>query len=451
MGNLFWKIFLWFWLTLILIAAGVSWATALYIQNSDAYQQRDFRSRIINNRVELLREVIYYGGGEATKKILKNRRSNSRRSSVFIVDEDNKELLGRRFNINNPKIKKYESIESKDGKIYQIFSRQNVRENNRNTLNQMLRPFQRSPGIYLLWLSIVILLSGLVCFALAQYLSRPIRKLQLAAHKLSEGALDTRVSAEIGNRRDEIADLGQDFDLMASRLQNLVNNQKQLLSDISHELRSPLARMQLAVGLARKKLGSEVPVEMDRIEQETERLNELVGQSLTLSRLDAGAIYVKDDFIDIGELLHSIIHNCDFEASEQNKNVNLTIDQSWTLNANSELLHRALENIIRNAIRYTNINTSVEVHLGKQNDDQTKNKLKISIADQGIGVPEDKITRLFEPFVRLSESRNRDTGGYGLGLAIAKRAIEFHNGKISASNKVEGGLLVEVILPIDAE
>jgi len=161
----------------------------------------------------------------------------------------------------------------------------------------------------------------------------------------------------------------------------------------------------------------------------------LVGQSLTLSRLDAGAVYAKDDFIDIGELLQSIISNCDFEASEQNKKVELSIKQSWTIEANGELLHRALENTIRNAIRYTEVNTSVEVDLSQHD----KKYLKITINDQGPGVPEDKISSLFEPFVRISEARDRDSGGYGLGLAIDKRAIEFHKGNITPTNKAEGG------------
>ena len=445
MGNLFWKIFLWFWLTLILIAGAVSWGTAIYIQNSDAYQERDLRSRYLNNRVELLRQVIYYGGEEAATEVLENKRLNSRRTSIFVVDKDNKDLLGRSFDINDSTVEKHQSVESTDGETYQVFSKQRPRTSNSNTLNRMLRPFQRSPSIYFMWLAIAILLSGLVCFGLAQYLTRPIRKLQVAAKQLSQGVLDTRVSDSIGNRRDEIADLGQDFDLMASRLQSLVNNQKQLLSDISHELRSPLARMQLAVGLARKKLGPDISTEMERIEQETERLDELVGQSLTLSRLDAGAAYAKDDFIDIGELLENIISNCDFEATEQNKKVVLTVKQSWTVQANGELLHRALENIIRNAIRYTEVGTFVEVNLTQQD----QSHLKISIGDQGPGVPEDKISGLFEPFVRLSEARDRDSGGYGLGLAIAKRAIEFHKGNIMASNKSTGGLLVEVVLPLD--
>ncbi|MGK0270095.1 MAG: signal transduction histidine kinase [Cocleimonas sp.] len=443
MGNLFWKIFLWFWLTLILITATVSWGTAIYLQNSDAYQQRDLRSRYINNRIELLRQVIYYGGEEAATDVLENKRLSSSRTTVYVVDDNNKDILGRSVDMNNSTIKKHESVESTDGETYQIYS--TLRPRTRNTLTRMMRPFQRSPGIYLLWLGIAVLLSGLVCFGLARYLSQPIRKLQLAARKLSQGALDTRVSDSIGNRRDEIADLGHDFDQMAARLQSLINNQKQLLSDISHELRSPLARMQLAVGLARKKLGPDVPTEIDRIEQETERLDELVGQSLTLSRLDAGAAYAKDDFIDIGKLLENIISHCNFEATEQNKKVVFNLEQSWTIPANSELLHRALENIIRNAIRYTEVDTFVEVDLSQLD----KQQFKISIGDQGPGVPENKISSLFEPFVRLSEARDRDSGGYGLGLAIAKRAIEFHQGHISAKNKPSGGLLIEVVLPLD--
>lgn len=443
MGNLFWKIFLCFWLTLILIAASVSWGTAIYIQNSDSYQQRDLHSRYLNNRIELLRQVIYYGGEIAATDILDNKSLSSHRTMIYILDDYNNDIIGRPFEINDSSLQQHESVESTDGETYHIFSKQIA--NSRYTLRQILRPLQRSSGIYLMWLTIALLLSGLVCFGLAQYLSNPIRKLQIAAKKLSQGELDTRVTDLIGNRRDEIADLGKDFDQMATRLQSLVNNQKQLLIDISHELRSPLARMQLAVGLARKKVGSDVSSEMDRIEQETERLDELVGQSLTLSRLGAGAVYAKDDFIDIGELLESIILNCDFEATEHQKNTTLKISKSWTIKANGELLHRALENIIRNAIRYTKINTCVKVDLIQYNESH----FKITINDKGPGVPDDKIDSLFKPFVRLSEARDRDSGGYGLGLAIAKHAIELHQGEISATNNLDGGLKVEVILPIN--
>lgn len=444
MGRLFWKIFLWFWLTLILIGVGVSWGTAIYIKNSDDTQQRDYRSRFIENRAESLRQILYYGGEEAAIEFLENKKLTSRRLNFFVVDGLGSDVLGRPFSVDAPDLNEFESVESIDGVTYRIFTAKRALSNNRSTVSRMMRPFNGSQGVFFLWFGIAVLLSSLVCFWLAWYLSTPIKKLQSAAKEFSRGKLDTRVEKAMGGRRDEIADLGRDFDQMAAQLQSLINNQKQLLSDISHELRSPLARIHVALGLALKKTGAEVESEMQRIEYETDRLNELVGQSLTLSRLDAGARYPKEDFIDIAELLEAIIKDCDFEATDKNKKVTLQYKQSWTLNANVELLHRALENIIRNAIRYTKEGTEVTVTL----EPQDKTHLVISICDQGPGVPEEKLVRLFEPFVRLSEARDRDSGGYGLGLAIAQRSIEFHQGTITASNRKQGGLCVDVILPI---
>lgn len=445
MGRLFWKIFLWFWLTLVLIGVGVSWGTAIYIKQLDDTQQRDYRSRFIDNRVESLRQILYYGGEEAAIEFLENKKLSSRRLKFFVVDGLGNDVLGRPFSVDALDLNEFESVESIDGVTYRIFTAKPERADNRNTVSRMMRPFNDSQGVFILWFGISVLLSSLVCFWLAWYLTKPIKKLQSAAKDFSQGKLDTRVAKAMGGRRDEIADLGRDFDQMAARLQGLINNQKQLLSDISHELRSPLARMHVALGLARKKTGTEVESEMQRIEYETDRLNELVGQSLTLSRLDAGAQYPKEDFIDIAELLEAIIKDCDFEATNKNKKVVLHRMQSWTLNANVELLHRALENIIRNAIRYTKEGTEVTVTL----ESHDESNLKISVCDQGSGVPEEKIKRLFEPFVRLSEARDRDSGGYGLGLAIAQRSIEFHQGKIVASNREQDGLCVDVILPIN--
>ena len=444
MGRLFWKIFLWFWFTLILIGAGVSWGTAIYVQNSEKLQQRDYRSRFISSRVELVRQVLRYGGSEAVSDILKNRKVGLRRVQIFVVNKNNQEILGRTFDKNTAGFKQYPPVKTIDGEIYSVFSIQRPRAK-KSTLSRMLRPFKRSPAIYLLWLGIALALSSLVCFWLARYMSKPIRTLQSATKKFSQGDLDTRVAGLIGNRRDEIADLGQDFDKMASRLQSLINNQKQLLSDISHELRSPLARMQVAIGLAKNKTGGDVAIEMLRIEQETNRLDDLIGQSLTLSRLNAGAVYPKDDFIDIGKLLEDIVVDCNFEANDKDKKVVFKYEQTWTINANVELLRRALENIIRNAVHYTASATTVEVSLYKNHP----NTFKISICDQGKGAPAEKLDSLFEPFVRLSEARDRDSGGYGLGLAIAKRAIEFHQGNITARNRKTNGLCVDITLPLE--
>ncbi|MEB8431202.1 ATP-binding protein [Cocleimonas sp. KMM 6892] len=436
---------MWFWITLILIGVGASWGTAIYIKNSDDNTQQEYRSRFIDNRVESLRQILYYGGEEAAIEFLENKKLTSRRLDFFVVDGFGNDVLGRPFSVDAPDLNEFESVESIDGVTYRIFTAAPKRAKNISTVSQMYRPFRGSEGVFFLWFAIAILLSSLVCFWLAWYLTKPIKKLQSAAKEFSQGKLDTRVAKEMGGRRDEIADLGRDFDQMATQLQGLITNQKQLLSDISHELRSPLARMHVAIALARKKTGAEVDTEMQRIEYETERLNELVGLSLTLSRLDAGALYPKDDFIDIAELLEAIIADCDFEASSKNKKVVLQHSQSWTLNANVELLHRALENIIRNAIRYTKEGTEVTVAITIKD----KSHIQISICDRGPGVPEDKLKRLFEPFVRLSEARDRDSGGYGLGLAIAQRSIVFHQGEIVARNRDQGGLCIDIILPVE--
>lgn len=445
MGRLFWKIFLWFWLTILLIAASVFIGTSLYLQDENDDERRKWRPHF---RLQAVSQVLQFSGEDAARNMLQRIKNRRGGTLVYIYNDSNEEILGRSVDKRLFKQRDLRIIISPSGEKFQVFSNPpSGLEHRRRPPPPLERIFERFiKQVGFLWLGIALALSSFVCFWLAWYLTSPIRKLQFAAKQISQGRLDTRVSKKIGNRRDEIADLGQDFDVMAEQLQKLINNQKQLLSDVSHELRSPLARLQVAVGLARKKGGKETEADLLRIEQESERLDDLVGQSLTLSRLDAGADYPMNDYIDVGALLEKIINDCDFEAKGQHKHVLLEYQQSWTIKANGELLRRALENVIRNAIHYTVENSSVEVTLVQNTNDIEE--LIISVCDQGTGVPEDKLTHLFDPFVRLSSARDRDSGGYGLGLAIAKRAINFHQGEIKASNRRRRGLCVEIILPI---
>ena len=444
MGRLFWKIFLWFWVTLTLISISVFVGTSLYLQGQNDDERRRFKP---SNQVRVVKQVIKFSGEDAARNLLQGKEKR-KRSRVYVVNESNHDILGRVIDEALLKNGKSLTVTAPDGKKFRIIAKP------RNALNKnrgKKRPHfyvrileQTIQRVGLLWLGIALALSSLVCFWLAWYLTSPIRKLQHAAQQISRGDLDTRVSHLIGNRRDEIADLGRDFDDMAEHLQKLINNQKQLLSDVSHELRSPLARLQVAVGLARKKGNKETKADLLRIEQETERLDDLVGQSLTLSRLDAGGDYPMDDYIDVVALLEKIIEDGDFEATNQHKKVEFEYSQSWTIKANAELLRRAIENVIRNAIHYTVVNSTVKVMLS-QSENET---FIIKVCDKGPGIPESKLVYLFEPFVRLSSARDRDSGGYGLGLAIAKRAINFHQGKIKASNRSAQGLCVEITLPI---
>lgn len=445
MGRLFWKIFLWFWLTLLLISGSVFVATALYLQGENDDERSKWRPTI---RAQAVHQVLKFSGEAAARDMLKRHKKHHRKPPIYILNKYNNDILGRQVDERIIRHAKKRLVTTPSGKKYRVLSgprlKARFKRHGPPPIERILGHFFKR--VVLLWLLIALALSSVVCFWLAWYLTRPIHQLQRATQQLSQGKLETRVSHLIGNRRDEIADLGKDFDVMAERLQMLINNQKQLLSDVSHELRSPLARLQVSLGLAQKKTSAEAQADLLRIEHETERLDDLIGQSLTLSRLDAGASYSKDDYIDVVALLDAIISDANFEASQQNKKVVFRYTQSWVINANAELLRRALENIIRNAIHYTLENSTVDVRL-KQNPNNNKEFI-IQVCDQGAGVPDDKLTDLFEPFVRLSAARDRDSGGYGLGLAIAKRAVNFHRGRVVASNRTGHGLCIKIILPI---
>ena len=289
---------------------------------------------------------------------------------------------------------------------------------------------------------IAALIASLLCAAgVAWYFAKPIRHLRNAFATAAEGNLDTRVGSAMGGRRDELADLGQDFDRMAERLQALIAAQKRLLHDVSHEMRSPLARLQAAIGLARQQPGR-VEDSLERIEREGERMNGLIGELLTLSRLEAGVSGPLEK-VDLGELLAEIVEDARFEGSDRQVGIDFAASPGLFVQANPELLHRAIENVVRNGLRFSPAGTNLQIGANQEADCM----IRLHIADQGVGVPEAELEAIFTPFYR---GRNLATGdGYGLGLAIARQVISTVNGKIAAKMKGDGstGLLIEIILP----
>lgn len=273
----------------------------------------------------------------------------------------------------------------------------------------------------------------LVCYALARYLSSPIGKIRWATQKLAAGQLKTRVADQIGRRRDELAALARDFDVMAERIESLVTSEQRLSRDISHELRSPLARMNVALGIAKQKSSPGVTQQLERIEAEADRLNEMIGRILTLSKLESGALDYEKHPVDLVEIVASVADDADFEARPLGKSVTMNGDGSCLVNGNEPLIRSAVENVLRNAVRYTKPGTSVDVSILHNGE-----KAKISVRDHGGGVPEAELGKLFIPFYRIGEARERSTGGIGLGLAIAKKAITAHEGTISARNTGDG-------------
>ncbi len=284
----------------------------------------------------------------------------------------------------------------------------------------------------------------LFCYLLALYLTSPIRKLRLATKEFADGQLQTRVASSVVKRRDELADLARDFDVMAERIETLVVSQRRLNSDISHELRSPLARMNVALELAKQKSNKDTEPILARIETESHRLNEMISRLLILAKLETNSELVEPVRVDLAEIVNEVAEDADFEAQAKGRSVTVSAQEHCTVMGSENLLRSAIENVLRNAVRYTAEGTAVDVSLTSQNGHAV-----VQISDHGGGVPDDELANLFRPFYRVGEDRTRKTGGIGLGLAIAERAILAHKGTISAKN-TDHGLLVEIRLEKDA-
>jgi two-component system sensor histidine kinase CpxA len=297
------------------------------------------------------------------------------------------------------------------------------------------------PTRYHIAWAFALLVSGGICYALTRYLTVPVLRLRVAARLLADGELTAR-AADVKPRRDEIGDLVRDFNVMADRLEDLVMSQRQLISDISHELRSPLARVNATIGLARQRLGQDVL--FDRMERDAERLNEMIGRLLTLARLEATRLPEMRP-TDLNALVAEIVADAQWEAGQRKCRVDLVSDGSCEIHATPDLLRSAVENVIGNAIRYTASGTSIEVQLSCRND-ADGGEAVIRVSDRGPGVPSTELPNIFHPFYRVDEARDRESGGVGLGLAIADRVARFHGGSVHAENRIGGGL--EVVLTL---
>jgi len=297
-------------------------------------------------------------------------------------------------------------------------------------------------------LMIAVSVSGLVCFLLARYLTAPITRLRTAAQQIAQGDLSARAGSKKGKSGDEVGQLVGDFNHMAERLEILIGAQQRLIRDISHELRSPLTRLVLALGLARQK---DLPDQsaLDRMEKETERLNEMIERLLTLSRLESATEPPAKSPVSLTDLLHTILADIEIEAKMRNCSIQYVAPRDYTIAANFELLRSALENVMRNAIRYTAEGTMVEVS-AERTSSTPPMEVVIRVRDHGPGVPDSELENLFRPFYRLDAARAQHTGGVGLGLTIAERAVKLHGGSIRATNASSGGLIVEIRLPISS-
>jgi two-component system sensor histidine kinase CpxA len=277
------------------------------------------------------------------------------------------------------------------------------------------------------------------CYLVARNLTKPLARLGDAASSIAEGHLETRVDPSLRRRRDEIAELARNFDRMAERIEVLITGQRRLLGDVSHELRSPLARLMVALSLVKQGPAEEAAENLDRIALEAQRIDALIGQLLTLTRIDSGVDRGSPVRFDLTNLVREVANDGDFEARAQNRSVTVGRADACTVSGFEELLRSAVENVLRNAIRYTAEGTAVEISLQR-----TGSRAVIRVRDHGPGVPEALLSDIFLPFRRVA---NRDSEGAGLGLAIADHAVRVHRGLIHAVNAPDSGLIVEIDLP----
>jgi two-component system, OmpR family, sensor histidine kinase CpxA len=456
MRTLFFKIFISFWSVVAIFIV-----IAVLLLGRRAPPPQTYRQTVDNNAFAMYSQSLaqtYDAGGKAEFYHYLQQFKRNSQGEAYLLDGAGNEVAGQTLPSQTKELATRAQLEGKvesavvEGK--EFFAQQVVTIKGASYVAVVGFPytvddFSAPPGPQRLLrdLGIAIVISGIVCFWLARYLSAPIVRLRNAAQELSKGNLAARAKTNnLDHRRDEIAELVQDFDQMAEQIESLMHAQKRLISDVSHEFRSPLTRINLAVELVRSVDSPEVSTAITRIERETERLNGMVGKLLTLSRMEAGPQLMDKEEIELSNLLRQVVDDADFEARNRNCRVVLYETDECHAVGSPELLHSAVENIVRNAVRYTADQTEVEVRLHcKANDADFEAVVKIR--DHGPGVPESSLQQLFRPFFRLDESRERKTGGTGLGLAIAQRAVRLHGGDVRASNAPGGGLEVTITFP----
>src|ERR1700693_1966535 len=447
MRTLFWKIFLSFW---AVVAASIV-GSLFFRPDAPLPAWQRWVSGAFAIQGQNLVQAYERGGVPELGRFMQHLRQGSY-DQIFLLNAAGNDLAGQEV---TPQARHIGERVAADGKVEfarvgndTLLAERVV--SNADTRYVVVCRFSHSPGL-LGWplvrgLAVAMAISGIVCFWLARYLSAPIVRLRNAAQEVAGGNLAARAGKQLSNRHDEIAELVRDFDRMAAQIEKLMCAQKRLISDVSHEFRSPLTRINLATELIRNVNSPAVKTAVARIEQETERLNGMISNLLTLSKIDAGES-LADETIDVAEMLRHIVADTDFEAREHKCRVVLHGTQDCFTVGSSDLLRSAVENVIRNAIRYTAQQTEIEVRLTCEANDAASTAT-ISVRDHGPGVPESSLEELFRPFFRLDESRERSTGGVGLGLAIAQRAVRLHSGEIKAQNCAGRGLEVIISFPV---
>ena len=453
--NLFFKIFLWFLAAIALMVGTVVFLNWTVQTEPVVSRWRNSVTNQMTIYAATAAQIHDKEGEKGLNDFLDRIENAGTVSEVSVIGRDGTLKFGRRTDVESYRNLVAKSFESDATEIETValnaIAGRSYKLSNGDSFVLVLRwerpqmtPFFGESPLRFLRFGVLIVAALLLCWALARYLASPIGKLRRATQKLAEGDLTARVADQVGNRHDELAALAKDFDVMAERIESLITSQKRLSRDVSHELRSPLARMNVALEIAKQKSNADTAPMLERIDTESRRLNEMISSLLTLSKLESGSQDFERCDVNLTGLLETIASDADFEAKANDKSVRIIDAGDCRVFGNETLLQSAIENVLRNAVRYTKEGSSVEVSLKT-----IGSKAHITIRDYGEGAPEDELDNLFRPFYRIGEARERKTGGIGLGLAIAEQAIRAHKGTIKAANTGDG-LMVEIVLDCTA-
>ena len=443
---IFWKILGWFWLSLILIIT-INFFIGFYNSNKVRFEtlppqaQQDFRNLVV--KVELYFErrnqqrisnqqlkhffFINYRGEDIFKRplppMLKELHEKALQENALMLAWRKHEAFwgGQKIEHN--------------GESIWLYSRQRPPKLSRHLLGRFFKDFAQN------LLVTIFLVSFPLSFFLSWIITSPIRKLQSAAVRLKQDLNDREEIQLLKKRTDEFGDLASDFDDLAIYLSQRIEAQKQLISDVSHELRSPLTRLKIALGMVEEKLISQ-GVDVSRLQTETERMNEMLERLLSLSKLENLQPNFQRRAFNLNRLCESVIHDCEFEADQKNIRIIQKMKTNVEFRGDQESLYSAIENLIRNSIKYISENGEIIFRVDSQ-----ENQILISIEDDGPGIPHEALQKIFTPFYRPQQDRARESGGIGLGLSIAQRAIELNGGSITLSNAKPHGLCVLIKLP----
>lgn len=444
MGRLFWKLFLILWLAQICTVVGVG-AVFWFKHRSETAAAIEEHHPMDGAVLDMAAALLRQEGPAGLRQQLAGMKSRGR-DYLYILDDQGHELLGRAAPAQDLfSHRPTREVSLADGTHYRLvlLPPGPPPEGRAGRPPGMPGHPPEEPGPVPLIPIVAALLASLLFGAiLARYLSKPIHLMSEAFQSVAKGEMDVNLAGKMGGRRDELADLGRDFDTLAKRLKQLIIGQRRLFHDVSHELRSPLARLNAAIDLARQQ-PDQLETWLGRIERESGRMDTLVGEVLALARLNAEGAQHPPERLPLEFVLEELIPDAEFEAQANDCRILLLQNDMAEVMMQPELLSRALENVIRNAIHHTRKGSTVSLAVIR-----TETEVTIEVSDCGPGVPEHELETIFEPFFRSEQ--NSQPGGYGLGLAMAQRIVHTHQGSIRASNLPQGGLCVSITLPLAA-